>query len=80
MSTLSKNSEDLSCDSCCYIGVRKQSSWVSHSHWITVLSIKHETIDQYLAGEKNLMKKYCLSTENDPFENLAKMPLKSVYF
>ena len=52
MSTLSKNSEDLSCDSCCYIGVRKQSSWVSHSHWITVLSIKHETIDQYLAGEK----------------------------
>ena len=42
--------------------------------------IRHETIDQYLSGENNLRKKDNLSTENDPFENLEKMHLISVYF
>ena len=70
----------LSWDSCCYIGLRRHQSQGSHSHWITILSIKHESIDPYLCRAKNLMKKDCFSTENDRFENQPKTILICAYW
>ena len=52
----------------------------SHSHRITILSTKNESIDQYLSRAENLVKKDYFSTENDRFENPSKTLLKSVYF